>query len=78
MGPDLSLLGGQGNVEEVGAGSEVLEGERDVGAIVVPSQAVLIRRTHLVVVDVVDLVDVADLYTFILKIFLIFFILEIC
>jgi len=59
VGPDLGLLGGQGDVEEVGAGPEVLEGEGDVGAVVVPSQTVLVRRTHLV--DVVDLVDVPDL-----------------
>ena len=51
MGPDLGLLGGQGDVKEVGAGPEVLEGKRDVGTVIIPSQAVLVRRTHLVVVD---------------------------
>ena len=51
VGPDLGLVSGQGDVEEVSAGSKVLEGERDVGAVVVPSQAVLVCHAHLVVVD---------------------------
>ena len=48
VGSDFALLGGQGDIEEIGARPQVLKGQGDVRAVVVPSQAVLFGRTHVV------------------------------
>ena len=46
VGLKFCIVGGQGDVAKVRAGPELLEGERDVGTVVVPPQAVFVRRAH--------------------------------
>ena len=48
---DFGVFGSQGDVEKVCVRSQVLEGQRDVGRVVVPSQAIFLGCAHFVAVD---------------------------